>query len=97
MINAIQMPKACISCKHYEHVGFDQDEHCPFKSNLPKSRPTSGKTQYGQCIAHGEEVFATQICNGYMQDEGVEVVEVTNRPEPRVIFQEPLMLVSGAI
>ncbi|WAM50340.1 hypothetical protein [Vreelandella venusta] len=82
----IRSPKACVSCQHYEHQGFDEDKHCPFQRSGLKEKPT--RTPYGQCSRHGVQVFATQICNAHALDPHIECFDVVNRPEPRVAIQE---------
>lgn len=76
----MQMPRACVSCEHYQQLGSAQDAHCPF--------PRSTQTPYGRCQHHGVEVFATQICNQHTADPLIECVDFTNRPEPRSPIQE---------
>ncbi|WP_379945101.1 hypothetical protein OZ656_06250 [Marinobacter sp. LM1] len=84
----LQMPLACISCEHYSQVGHDDDKHCPFTNRWGE---THGRTSYGQCDLHGQEVFATEICNSHEPEPFVELVDVTNRPEPRAAIQERLL------
>lgn len=91
--NAFAMPKACVSCTRYEPAGFDQDEHCPFTDDWgrPKQR-----TPYGDCAAHSQEVFATEICGSYDCVPMVTSFPVPNRPHPRTPLQEQLSLQGGA-
>lgn len=86
----IEMPRSCISCEHYSHAGYDDDKHCPFsRSSASAQKPT--RTPYGQCNLHGSEVFATEICNSHEPEPFVQLVDVTNRPEPRTAIQERLL------
>ncbi len=85
----LKMPRACISCIHYHHIGFDQDQHCPFPPDYLGRK--SSRTQYGTCIHHHREVFATQICNNHEPEPFVVLTDVLNRPEPRVALQEKLL------
>jgi len=84
----LQMPRSCISCEHYQHIGHDNDKHCPFRD---RHGETHGKTSFGRCDLHGHEVFATEICNSHEPEPFVELVTVTNRPEPRAVIQERLL------
>ena len=86
----LQMPKACISCEHYAHAGYAEDQHCPF-SGGSASAPKPTRTPYGQCDLHGCEVFATEICNSHEPEPFVHLVDVTNRPEARTAIQERLL------
>lgn len=85
----ITLPKACISCTNYEPKGKKEDPHTPFSERILYSKTM--RVQYGQCNKHCKEVFCTEICNAYEQDELVDVVEVGNRPEPMVPHQENLI------
>lgn len=86
----IGMPKACISCTQYQHSGYDQDEHCPFPKRFASSdKPT--KTEFGDCLQHGVEVFATQICSNYDPEPHVVPAPVENRPCPRIPIQQDLV------
>lgn len=76
----ITMPKACISCQNYTGKGFKEDEHCPFYGRWGYENQT--RTQYGHCSVTKTNVFMTEICPNYVQEECVEVVEVENRPTP---------------
>ena len=84
-------PKACISCQQYQHLGFDQDKHCPFE-NTHSLQQKPERTPYGRCDRHQMEVFATQICTSHESEPHIECFEVSNRPEPRVAFQEGMFL-----
>ncbi|MCP1316412.1 hypothetical protein [Halomonas sp. 707B3] len=84
----MKMPKACVSCDHYQQVGKDYDTHCPF----PDRYRLEGQTPYGRCKHHGVEVFATQVCGAHQHDPLIECVDVTNRPEPRAPIQEGMAL-----
>lgn len=87
----ITMPKACASCIHYQPVGFDEDEHCPFpKASALSPKPT--RTPYGDCRIHQAEAFATEICNSYEVEPFVIATDVPNRPVPRQPRQERLTL-----
>lgn len=86
----IKMPKACISCVHYQPVGHDQDEHCPFPGQFASS-PKKTRTPYGACKIHRSEAFATEICRSYECDPAVMPVTVENRPVPREAKQELLL------
>jgi hypothetical protein len=83
----MRSPKACVSCKKYQHLGFDQDKHCPFESRSALQQKPN-RTPYGRCDRHGVQVFATQICNDHAPDPHIECFDVSNRPEPRVAIQE---------
>ena len=84
-------PQACISCRQYSHLGFDFDDHCPFKQpSASQLKPT--RTPYGWCDRHRVQVFATQICNSHSPDPQIACFEVANRPEPRVAIQEGMEL-----
>lgn len=85
----LQMPAACLSCVHYEHKGFDEDDHCPFGRD--HTGRTHTRTHYGTCSKHRCEVFGTQICNGYECDPQILSFPVANRPEPRTPIQERLL------
>lgn len=88
---AVTMPKACVSCTHYTGLGFDNDAHCPFTNwGRPKSR-----SPFGECSAHKQEVFATEICGSYQCDPTVLCVPIENRPHPRSPMQEQLALQGG--
>ena len=84
----LQTPKACISCEHYTPIGHDQDKHCPFPNRYGE---THGRTGYGRCHLHDQEVFATEICNSHEREPFVHLVDVVNRPEPRTPIQERLL------
>lgn len=87
-LSHITMPKACVSCLHYQAKGFANDAHCPFSTwNGRKQR-----TPYGTCSLHKQEVFATEICTSYSCDPQVHPIEVENRPRPRTPMQEQLGL-----
>jgi|TARA_R100000049_G_C1957564_1_gene118811 hypothetical protein len=87
-LSHITMPKACVSCLHYQAKGFANDAHCPFATwNGCKQR-----TPYGTCSRHKQEVFATEICTSYSCDPQVHPIEVENRPHPRTPMQEQLGL-----
>lgn len=86
----LRMPRACISCEHYSHEDYAEDEHCPFKPQFASS-PKPTRTPWGQCNLHGAEVFATEICNSHEPEPFVHLVDVTNRPEPRTPIQERLL------
>ncbi|MGP4843355.1 hypothetical protein ACTXGQ_04420 [Marinobacter sp. 1Y8] len=86
----LQMPRACISCEHYSHAGYDEDRHCPF-TGPHASSPKPTRTQWGRCDLHGTEVFATEICNSHEPEPFVHLVDVTNRPGPRTAIQERLI------
>ena len=83
----MQMPRACVSCEHYQHLGKDHDDHCPFPTRSALERKST-QTPYGRCQHHGVEVFATQICNQHTADPLIKCIDVTNRPEPRAPIQE---------
>lgn len=84
----IEMPKACISCTSYEPKGKKEDKHTPFAQTIFYSQ--TKRVQYGQCNKHCKDVFCTEICSGYEQDDLVDVFEVANRPEPMNQHQEKL-------
>lgn len=84
----VQMPKACISCSHFEPVGKKFDP----------LRPTTGgwierkaSWPYGQCRTSGSHVWGTELCNRFESDELIEVVDVTqSRQAPIEPRQEAL-------
>ena len=83
----LRAPKACVSSQSYEHLGFDEDKHCPFKKQyIWQDNPS--RTPYGQCSRHRAQVFATQICNAHAPDPLIKCFDVINRPEPREVIQE---------
>ncbi|MGQ7253933.1 hypothetical protein [Vreelandella titanicae] len=84
-------PKACVSCQQYQHLGFDEDKHCPFQQRSSLQQKPS-RTPYGRCDRHCVQVFATQICNAHAPDPHIECFDVSNRPEPRVAIQEGMAL-----
>lgn len=84
-------PRACVSCQHYVHQGFDEDKHCPFQQRSSLQQSPS-RTPYGRCDRHGVQVFATQICNSHEPDPHMACFDVTNRPEPREAIQEGMEL-----
>lgn len=88
-----QMPKACISCQHYKHLGVDDDPMCVSETQrwMHELRGDPMRTAYGRCDRHGCEVFATQLCNSYLVELFVYPKDVTNRPEPRIAIQEILL------
>lgn len=86
----ISMPKACISCERYSHKGYDQDKHCPFQKRSALAKDPV-RTPWGFCSLHGVEVFATQLCASHEPEPFANLVDVTNRCEPRTPIQE-LML-----
>ena len=86
----IGMPKACISCTRYEHLGYDKDEHCPFPKPFASS-PQPTKTPYGLCGLHDAEVFATQLCSNYQPEPDAAPYTVENRPSPRIPIQQDLV------
>ncbi|MER2492359.1 hypothetical protein [Catenovulum sediminis] len=80
-LKQITMPKACCSCQNYTPKGFKEDEHCPFYDGVVyKTRKT--RTRYGVCSKTKTDVFMTEICPNYKQEECIGVVEVENRPAP---------------
>jgi len=87
----MQMPKACVSCEHYQHLGKDYDTHCPFPAHSALGGQPE-QTPYGRCQYHRVEVFGTQICNQHTADPLIECVDVTNRPQPRVAIQEAMAI-----
>ncbi|WP_404472943.1 hypothetical protein LG301_01955 [Vreelandella venusta] len=87
----MRSPKACVSCRQYKHLGYDQDEYCPFE-NTHALQQKPNRTPYGRCDRHRVEVFASQICNSHESDPQIECFEVSNRPEPRVAIQEGMYL-----
>lgn len=87
-MNLITMPKSCISCQNYEHKGMANDEHCPHTNRLGEQK---SRTKYGKCTAHKTEVFITEICNQYHQEELINVQVVTNRPTAKQTRQERLI------
>lgn len=89
----LRMPKACISCVHYEPLGFDDDEHCPFPPRPYSVDSKPGRTPYGSCNVHMAEVFATEICGAHEPEPQVMLAPVQNRPEPRNPIQETFCLV----
>lgn len=85
----MSMPRACISCTQYEHLGWDHDDHCPFKSESALGERKT-RTPFGRCALHGQEVFGTQICNNYDADPQVNPTPVENRPVARAPIQETM-------
>lgn len=75
------MPKACISCEHYQHKGYANDQHSPFISQ---------RVQYGDCSKSRAQVFATEICGTYQSIPGITLIDVTNRPAPMEPRQDAL-------
>lgn len=88
MGNLITMPKACISCQAYKHIGKADDKHCPHTDWRGQSKT---KTRYGQCQVHKTQVFITELCNQYQQEPFIEVVDADNRPEAKQPRQERLL------
>lgn len=74
----ISMPKACISCAHYEPTGWAEDEMCMYQPGPFEAAKT--RTQIGKCSAHNKQAFCTEICSSYQKDDFIDVVEVKNRP-----------------
>ncbi|MFU2508669.1 hypothetical protein [Pseudoalteromonas sp. ASV78] len=87
MINKITMPKACISCQAYKHIGKTDDPHCPHTDWRGQAKT---KTRYGKCQTHGTQVFITELCNQYQQEPFIEVVDADNRPTAKQPRQERL-------
>ncbi|MDX1816076.1 MAG: hypothetical protein R3180_00045 [Marinobacter sp.] len=88
------MPKACISCVHYQNLGWKHDQHCPFKADFASS-PAKTRTPFGHCDLHRSNVFATEICNSHHTEPFVKTTAVQNRPEPMTPIQERLALSNG--
>ena len=74
----ISMPKACISCTHYEPTGWEEDELSLYESHQLGDIPT--RTQTGKCNKHHKQAFCTEICAGFEKDPLIDVVDVRNRP-----------------
>lgn len=85
----IALPKACISCTSYEPKGKKEDPHTPFRESILYSQ--TKRVQYGQCNKHCKDVFCTEICTNYNQDDLVDVFEVDNRKKPMNPHQEKLL------
>jgi hypothetical protein len=80
-MDKITMPKACISCQHFEFIGTTHDEHCPFVAAYKwEAKPT--RTKYGKCSVTKTNVFITELCPSYKQELCIDVVNVPNRPAP---------------
>ena len=58
------MPRACISCECYDHLGYAHDDQTPFVEwyGTPKN---NSRVAFGKCKLLGVKVFATEICNTY--------------------------------
>lgn len=78
---------SCISCQNYQHKGMAHDEHCPHVNSWGEAKT---KTRYGKCMVHKTEVFITEICSLYLQEELINVVQVPVRPSPKQVRQELL-------
>lgn len=91
-MNRITFPKACCSCQHYTPIGFKDDEHCPhaYKNCLGKETGKKTRTRFGRCKLNKANVFMTEICASYKQEECINVVPVQNRPEPLETHQVKL-------
>ncbi|MCV6588020.1 MAG: hypothetical protein OIF57_03165 [Marinobacterium sp.] len=87
--SGITLMRACISCQHYEYIGWDNDPHCPNQNW--GYRKGNNRLQYGKCHKNGNEVFCTEICPHYLQDEGVLITELPNRPAARQPVQQALI------
>lgn len=75
-MNKISMPKACISCDHYQHKGRKKDVVCPYGGKWDKVE----RTQYGKCTKNECDVFATQLCSSHTYPSDlIDVHEVPNR------------------
>ncbi len=79
-ISKISMPKACVSCQHFKHLGRCADEYSPHKTSWGERKLN---TKYGKCSIHLTEVFATELCKQFSQEPDAEVFPVENRPEPK--------------
>ena len=79
-ISKISMPKACVSCVHFKHLGRCADKYSPHKPSWGDKIAT---TKYGKCSRHMTEVFATELCKQFSQEPDAEVFPVENRPEPK--------------
>ena len=88
-MNTVMMPRACISCRHYTQKGFAEDKHCYLYDS--KYKDGTPRKPFGDCTHHRAEVFASEICEQYQVEEGVEPQPVTNRPEPKHPRQERLI------
>lgn len=88
--SGIILMRACISCQHYEQIGWDNDEHCLYQDWWKKTKQ-NGRVQYGQCHKNGNEVFCTEICPHYLQEEGIETIAKPNRPAARQQCQQQLI------
>ena len=84
-MSRISMPKACISCDHYQHKGRKKDVVCPYGTKWDKVE----RTQFGGCSKNVCDVFATQICTSFTYPvDLMDVHEVPNRTFPLEPFQQ---------
>lgn len=79
-ISKVSMPKACVSCQHFQHIGRCADEYSPHKTSWGARKLN---TKYGQCHHHLIEVFATELCKQFKQEPDADVFPVENRPKPK--------------
>ncbi|GBL02960.1 hypothetical protein [Glaciecola sp. KUL10] len=89
-MSLISMPLACISCDHYNHIGWRADEQSPYKENY--SSRSKNRTQYGNCSKHNCQVFGTQVCSSHQFcDKTMKVHVVVNRKDALESIQESLI------
>ena len=82
----IGMPKACVSCAYFVHIGWEEDDHHPLlKSGI--FRKSVLTTQVGVCKKQGGKQFGTEICPKYLAHPDVIPVEVENRAVPYGVKQ----------
>lgn len=79
-ISPITMPKACVSCQFFKHIGRCADKYSPHKPAWGEKIST---TKYGKCNLHMTEVFITELCEQFKQEPHTEVYPVKNRPRPK--------------
>lgn len=89
-MNKICMPKACVSCIHFNPIGRDFDSTHQVTNEFSSAVAYGARIPFGICSMYGVECFSTQICNRYSAEELIEVVDVTNRSEPREPIQESI-------